>query len=52
MLLLKAKILPLMLLMIIFIKTFVLKDENIIEGVDIVEGDNIVENVIEDDVVA
>lgn len=35
-----------MLLMIIFIKTFILKDDDIIEGVDIVE------DVIEDDVVA
>lgn len=33
-------------LMIIFIKTFILKDDDIIEGVDIVE------DVIEDDVVA
>lgn len=35
-----------MLLMIIFIKTFIFKDDDIIEGVDIVE------DVIEDDVVA
>lgn len=35
-----------MLLMIIFIKTFIIKDDDIIEGVDIVE------DIIEGDVVA